>query len=144
MIKEKGKLSMQDMIDAILDVHDYQAQLSTHVIISNVKKGLESALNAVYKSKAERDITRIYINEAFKQLENWDYGFQINQTQASIYMAFEVAFYSYFQETKIDEMEVRRGIHGNVITDNFIYKEIHKWDGEKDPIYDYCFLEVYA
>lgn len=105
---------------------------------------MESALNTVYKSKKERDVMRIYIQEAFKQLENWDYGFQLNQTQASIFMAFEVAFYSYFQETKIDEMDVRRGIHGNVIMDNFFYKEIHRWDTEKDPRYDYCLLEIYV
>jgi hypothetical protein len=66
MINNKGKLSIQDMIDAVLDVHDYQAELSTHVIISNVKKGLESALNMVYKTKTERDVMRIYIQEAFK------------------------------------------------------------------------------
>jgi hypothetical protein len=58
-------------------------------------------------------------------------------------MAFEVAFYSYFQETKIDDMDVRRGIHGNIIMDNFFYKEIHRWESEKDPRYDYCFLEIY-
>jgi hypothetical protein len=27
-------------------------------------------------------------------------------------------------------MDVRRGIHGNVIMDNFFYKEIHRWDTE--------------
>ena len=59
-------------------------------------------------------------------------------------MAFEVAFYSYFQETKIDDMDVRRGIHGNVIMDNFFYKEIHRWDTEENPRYDYCLLEVYV
>jgi hypothetical protein len=59
-------------------------------------------------------------------------------------MAFEVAFYSYFQETKIDEIDVRRGIHGNVIMDNFFYKEMHRWDIENDPRHDYCFLEIYV
>jgi hypothetical protein len=29
MIKSKGKLNIQDMIDAQLDVHDYQAEKST-------------------------------------------------------------------------------------------------------------------
>ena len=41
-------------------------------------------------------------------------------------------------------MDVRRGIHGNIIMDNFFYKEIHRWDTEQDPRYDYCLLEVYV
>jgi len=63
------------MIDAQLDVHDYQAQLSTNVIISNVQKGLESALAISLNSKAERDTVRNYINKSFKLLQDWDYGF---------------------------------------------------------------------
>ena len=75
MIQDKGRLSIQDMIDAQLDVHDYQAELSTNVIISNVQKGLESALQVYLKTKAERDTMRSYINKSFKLLQDWDYGF---------------------------------------------------------------------
>ena len=75
MIQDKGRLSIQDMIDAQLDVHDYQAQLSTNVIISNVQKGLESALEVSLKSKAERDTMRNYIKKSIKLLQDWDYGF---------------------------------------------------------------------
>jgi acyl-homoserine lactone acylase PvdQ len=75
MIQDKGRLSIQDMIDAQLDVHDYQAQLSTNVIISNVQKGLESALEVSLKTKAERDTMRNYIKKSFKLLQDWDYGF---------------------------------------------------------------------
>jgi hypothetical protein len=41
-------------------------------------------------------------------------------------------------------MDVRRGIHGNIIMDNFFYKEIHRWDTVEDPRHDYCLLEVYV
>jgi|LauGreDrversion4_2_1035121.scaffolds.fasta_scaffold73021_3 hypothetical protein len=48
-------------------------------------------------------------------------------------MTFEYALATYFQEAKIDNEDVRRGLHGNVITENFIYKEIHRWAEEQDP-----------
>lgn len=61
-----------------------------------------------------------------------------------MFMAFEVALYTYLQETKIDDADVRRGIHGNVITDNFIYKEVHRWASLADPREEYCALEDYV
>jgi hypothetical protein len=39
------------MIDGQLDTVDLQAQVSTEYIIKNVEKGIESALNIVYKGK---------------------------------------------------------------------------------------------
>lgn len=38
---------------------------------------------------------------------------------------------------------MRRGIHGNIIIDNFFYLQMHQWAGEKDPRYDYCLLNDY-
>lgn len=65
-------------------------------MISNIKKGLDSALEVALKTNVERETMKNFINKSFKLLQNWDYGFQLNQTQASIFMAYEVAFYSYF------------------------------------------------
>ena len=49
-------------------------------MIANIQKGLDSALEVTLKTKAERDTMRNYINKSFKLLQNWDYGFQLNQT----------------------------------------------------------------
>jgi len=38
---------------------------------------------------------------------------------------------------------VRRAIHANFLTENFIFKEIHNWASEKDPKYEYCALSDY-
>ncbi len=80
MIKTKGKLNIQDMIDAQLDVIDYQALHSTKYIMSNVERGLDSALNLTYRTKAERESMRSYILRAFNDWKSWDFGFRLNQT----------------------------------------------------------------
>lgn len=65
---------------------------------------------------------------------DWNFAFELDQIQASIYLAFDVSFATYFQETKIDDVDVRRGIHGNVLFENFYYKEIHRWADLENPI----------
>ena len=49
-IRDKGYLDIQDMIDGQLDTVDLQAKVSTEYIIKNVEKGIESALNIIYKA----------------------------------------------------------------------------------------------
>ena len=51
-----------------------------------------------------------------------------------MYLALELAVASYFQEAKIDNMDVRRAIHANVIFDNFLNGEIKKWTEEENPM----------
>ena len=55
-IRQKGKLDIQDMKDAQLDTIDIQAQLSIEYIIKNVEKGLDSALNIIYKKEQEKTL----------------------------------------------------------------------------------------
>lgn len=77
---------------------------------------------------------RAIITDSFKLWRDWNFAFELDQIQASIYLAFDVAFATYFQETKIDNPDVRRGIHGNIIFDNFYYKEIHRWADLTNPV----------
>jgi hypothetical protein len=67
------------------------------------------------------------LKKAFKYLNEWDYRLDLDKIAASIFLAYEFSFATYFQESKIDDADVRRGLHGNVIFDNFAYSEIHKW-----------------
>lgn len=134
-IEEKGHLNIQDMIDGQLDTVDIQAQRSTEYIIKNVEKGLESALDITFKAnEAKKAHMRSMISNSFKLWRDWNFAFELDQIQASIYLAFDVAFATYFQETKIDNPDVRRGIHGNIIFDNFYYKEIHRWADITNPV----------
>lgn len=40
---------------------------------------------------------------------------------------------TFFQEVKIDNQDVRRAIHSNVLFENFLYKEIDTWATEEKP-----------
>ena len=115
------------MIDAQLDTLDYQARNSTRYIMANVEKGLESALKVIYKTQSQRDRMSKMMKNAFDLFKEWDYKFELETVPASLYLAFELSFATYFQETKIDDADVRRGLHGNVIIENFFYLEIHRW-----------------
>ena len=37
---------------------------------------------------------------------DWNFAFELDQIQASLYLAFDVSFATYFQETKIDDVDV--------------------------------------
>ena len=74
------------------------------------------------------------VQKAIGFLKQWDFKFELHQVQAAIYLAFENSFATYFQETKIDDADVRRGIHGNVIIENFFYLQIHEWADQKNPV----------
>lgn len=127
------KLNKQDMIDGQLDTFDIQARESTSFILRNVDLGLESVLKALKKSRQEAETIKKLYTYARDILLNWDFRFSYDQIQPSIYLAFEFNFATYFQEAKIDDADVRRAIAGNVIIENFFYKEIHRWAAEKDP-----------
>lgn len=58
---------------------------------------------------------------------DWDFRFDLHQIQPSLFLAFEFNLATYFQETKIDDADVRRGIHGNIIIENFFFNKIHSW-----------------
>jgi hypothetical protein len=48
-------------------------------------------------------------------------------------MALESNMMTYFQEVKIDNVDVRRGIHGNILWENFIFIRIREWVNIEDP-----------
>ena len=70
--------------------------------------------------------------------KNWDYRFDLKSIGASIYLAWELSFATYFQETKIDSPNVRRCLSSNVVIENFYYSEIQKWSNEERPYREYC------
>jgi acyl-homoserine lactone acylase PvdQ len=79
-IKDKGYLDVQDMIDGQLDTVDLQAQVSTKYIIKNVEKGIESALNILYKeNEAKKAQMRRQMKRAFDMWNDWNFGFEIDQ-----------------------------------------------------------------
>lgn len=101
-------------------------------------------MNLTQKSGSDRVRMRALTKQSFALLANWTYHFDLHLIQPSLFAAFEFNFATYFQETKIDDADVRRGIHGNVIIENFFYKQIHKWAGEQDPREEYCLLDDYV
>ena len=50
---------------------------------------------------------------------------------------------SYLQDTKIDNMNVRRCLASNVVIDNYIYREIEHWTWEKESYREVCYLEAW-
>lgn len=101
--------------------------------MKNVDLGLESALKIMNLSASEKSTLKASYLFAKGILSDWDYKFDLQSVQGAIFLAFEFNFATYFQETKIDDADVRRGIHGNVIIENFFFKEIHAWANETDP-----------
>jgi hypothetical protein len=54
-------------------------------------------------------------------MEKWNFKFDLDLIPPSIFAAWEFTFATYFQESKIDDADVRRGIHGNIIIENFFF-----------------------
>ena len=67
------------------------------------------------------------IQKALEHLKSWDFKFEYHQIPSSIFMAWEFNVMTYLQETKIDNPDVRRGIHGNLLFENFLFIEMRKW-----------------
>jgi acyl-homoserine lactone acylase PvdQ len=72
----------------------------------------------------KRDEIRTKVKRALSYFSGWDYRFDLDRIPASIFLAYEFHFASDFQEDKIDSVQVRRCIHGNVNSENFIYKAV--------------------
>jgi hypothetical protein len=84
------------MIEGQLDTVDIQARVSTEYIIRNVEKGLDSVLNVIKKTHQERENLRNLYIFARDLLQNWDFRFNYEQIQPSIYLAFEYNFATFF------------------------------------------------
>jgi acyl-homoserine lactone acylase PvdQ len=132
------------MMDAQLDTHDIQARISLPYILKSVNSSLDSAINLTQRTPTDRVRLHSLLQRSFQHLESWNFNFDLPSVGASLFQAFEFNFATYFQETKIDDADVRRGIHGNVIIENFFYKEIHQWAEEKSTYRDYCVLTEYV
>eukprot|EP00347_Sterkiella_histriomuscorum_P009270 403341851 len=137
-IDEGKKLTTQDMIDIQMDVLDYQARESTGYIVTCVRKGMKTVIDKLYKGWTDRKNMDKKIDGLLNELMKWDFKFEYQSKQAAIYLAFEYSLATYFQESKIDNVDVRRAIFGNVIFDNYIYKEIRSWAFNDNPRSEQC------
>ena len=50
-------------------------------------------------------------------MKTWNYRFDLEEIGASIFSGLEYMLATYLQETKIDNVNVRRAIHGNLLFD---------------------------
>lgn len=95
----------------------------------------------MYKGWTEKRNQEKKMKELLKDMEKWDFKFEYESKQAVIWLAFEFSLASYFQESKIDNVDVRRAIHSNIIFDNFMYSEIKAWTKEDNPKREWCRIE---
>lgn len=122
----------QDMIDMQLDVFDITANQSLGFMTQNVRNGQEKTLNTLYKDKAQKDKVAKKIEKVFNIFKTWNHEFDLESIGGSIWNAWELATASYFQQAKIDNMDVRRCLSSNIAIDNFLYREIEHWSWEKE------------
>lgn len=100
-------------------------------MIDCVNKGMGSLLDKYYK----KDKTTIEkkIKEVWNIFSTWNFRYDLEEKAAAIFLAWEVNMASYFQEFKIDNEDVRKGISGNFLTENFLFLEIREWSSLSNP-----------
>ena len=94
---------------------------------------MKTVIDKLYKGWTDRKNMDKKIDGLLNELMKWDFKFEYQSKHAAIYLAFEYSLATYFQESKIDNVDVRRAIFGNVIFDNYIYKEIRSWAFNDNP-----------
>lgn len=101
-------------------------------MLTSVKNGKEAALNELFKDKAKRDKMNYKLTLVFDIFSKWDRYFDLETIGGSIWNAWELKTATYFQETKIDNEDVRKCLVSGVAIDNFLYREIEHWSWEKE------------
>lgn len=78
-------------------------------------------LDQLYVDSEKRKAMGKDVREAIQTLKQWNYRYDLNEKGAAIFLEWEFWLFSYFQETKIDNMDVRRGLQGNYLFENFMW-----------------------
>lgn len=122
------------MIDIQLDTLDIQVRDSLGYMLTSVNNGRDEALKMIFSNDAKKiEETKKKIAKVIEIFSNWNHTFELEDNGGSIYLAWEYHLASYFQETKIDNIGVRRCISSNILIENFVYKEYRDWSYEEAP-----------
>lgn len=65
--------------------------------------------------------------------KGWKHTFDLEDIAGSVFIAWEYHMATYLQETKIDNINVRRCVSSNILIENFLYKEYKDWAQEEAP-----------
>lgn len=118
-----------------LDVLDIQLKYSLPNILKIIDKQKENTLLQMYrKDNCTRELMEDVLDRTLKVLREWNHKFDLREVGGGIFIEFEFQLASYFQEMKIDNIDVRHSIHSNIIFENFLYKEIDAWALEENPM----------
>ena len=75
------------------------------------------------------------IDLALQIFKDWNFRYDLEE-RAAVFLAWEFWIGSY-----LDCINVRRAVSSNIIIENFIFKEIKKWNEETTTINEICQLE---
>lgn len=106
-----------------------------------VKKNKDFVLGEMFKETQQRNQMNYKVGLALKILDEWNHRFDLEERGSSIYLVWEFEIASYFMETKIDNLIVRRCLGSNILIEQFMYNEYRRWSKMDNTIEDYCFVE---
>ena len=115
------------MLEIQMDVVDVLARDSKNQMIEMCEKEIDTTLEEMFPGHYDREKYTKLAKEGLECLRNWNSSFDLDLVGPSLYLSWELAIASYFQETKIQNMDVRRALGGNTIIEHFVYKQIHQW-----------------